>query len=69
MENKLKRALAQQPTAEDTVELETLNSDGLRNEMVDNNQMEIDNSLDEAAAPAEIPLQPVDSSHPLRNST
>lgn len=74
MEDQLKRAVAQQPRTEYQVEnafelLETPNSDQFQTEMYHNQQMEVDNSLDEAAAPAAISLQPVDFGQPLQKST
>ncbi len=48
---------------------ETPNSDQFQTEMYHNQIFEIDNELDEAATPAEISLQPVDSGRLLQKST
>jgi hypothetical protein len=73
MEDQLKRAVAQQPRAdqvENAFELpETPNSDQFQTEIYRNQQIDVDNSLDKAAVPAEISLQPVDFGQPLQKST
>lgn len=73
MEDHLRRAVAQQHRAKYQVGVlfeppETTKSDQFQTGMFQNQQTEVNNPLDQAAAPVEISLQSLDFGQPLQQS-